>query len=37
MEALDRGGRVLRRLPLKMTNGEILITSEPEVFSYRLR
>jgi hypothetical protein len=37
MEALDRGGRVLRRLPLKMTNGEILITSELEVFSYRLR
>ncbi len=36
MEAVDEDGRVLRRAPVGMTNGEVRITSEPDVFSYRI-
>ena len=36
VEAMDIDGRVLRRVPVRITNGEVLITSEPDVFSYRI-
>jgi hypothetical protein len=36
MEAVDEDGRILRRVPLSLTDGEVRITSEPDVFSYRI-
>ena len=36
-EAVDKDGRVLRRVPLKTIKGEIELTCEPNLFAYRLR
>ena len=36
-EAVDQEGRVLRRVPVKMSEGEIQLTCEPDAFAYRLR
>ena len=36
IEVVDKDGRVLRSVPVHIVNGEVLLTSEPEVFSYRL-
>lgn len=35
-EAVDQDGRILRRVPLKMSEGEIQLTCQPDVFTYRL-
>jgi hypothetical protein len=37
IEAIAEDGSVLRRVPVAMTAGDVRITSEPDVFSYRLR
>ena len=36
IETVDKDGRVLRNVPVNIVNGEVLLTSEPDVFSYRL-
>jgi hypothetical protein len=37
IEAMDKDGGVLRSVPVKITNGEVLITAEPDTFSFRIR
>jgi hypothetical protein len=37
VESMDEEGRVLRRVPVGKAGGEIHLTSEPGVFSYRFR
>jgi hypothetical protein len=37
IEAIDKDGQVLRAVPVAITNGEVLITAEPDAFSYRIR
>ena len=36
-EALDEEGRVLRRVPVREENGEVVLDCDPGVFAYRLR
>jgi hypothetical protein len=36
IEAVDEDGRVLRRMPVTMSGREVRITSEPDVFCYRI-
>ncbi len=36
-EALDQDGRVIKRVPLTISGGEIQLTCEPDVFAYRFR
>jgi hypothetical protein len=36
-EVVDQDGRVLRRVPVKMSAGELQLTCEPDAFAYRLR
>jgi hypothetical protein len=37
VEAVNEGGRVIRRMPLHEQRGEIRLTCEPDVFAYRFR
>jgi hypothetical protein len=37
VEALNEDGTVMRRVPVAIANGEIQLTSEPDVFCYRIR
>jgi hypothetical protein len=37
VEAIDESGKVLRQTPLEKRGGEIHLTTEPDVFAYRLR